>query len=69
MITSADVRMDPRVREQEWGNIGSTEDLKAITEERERIGRFFFRFPNGESGAGVIVLLISDAIYWSIVIS
>jgi broad specificity phosphatase PhoE len=44
---------DPRLREQDWGNFpkpGATLDLK---KERNKYGPFFYRFPNGESGADV----------------
>jgi hypothetical protein len=49
---TVDVRVDPRVREQEWGTIDTKEEMERIVAQRERVGRFFFRFPNGESGAG-----------------
>ncbi len=67
----ADIRMDPRVREQEWGIQGVSAlsavcartsfcimacvdptQMPMIEAERTRVGRFFYRFPNGESGAG-----------------
>lgn len=48
----AEIRVDPRVREQEWG-IQDPAQMRTIEMERERVGRFFYRFPNGESGAGV----------------
>ena len=47
------VRVDPRLREQEWGNLQPVSTAKALEQEREKVGRFFFRFPNGESGADV----------------
>jgi broad specificity phosphatase PhoE len=46
-------REEPRLREQDFGNF---QDRKAIQEaklERPQFGRFFYRFPNGESGADV----------------
>ncbi|KAL1530250.1 hypothetical protein AB1Y20_001165 [Prymnesium parvum] len=44
---------EPRIREQDFGNF---QDIAAMTEckaMRNRFGRFFYRFPNGESGADV----------------
>jgi broad specificity phosphatase PhoE len=48
-----EVREDPRLREQDWGNYMSPEINKKIDEERDRHGTFFYRMPNGESGADV----------------
>ncbi|KAK9721648.1 hypothetical protein K7432_003241 [Basidiobolus ranarum] len=45
---------EPRLREQDWGNFqASTEIMKMICEEREKYGHFYYRIPNGESGADV----------------
>lgn len=44
---------DPRLREQEWGHLRSAKDTKIIEEERDAYGPFYFRFPDGESGADV----------------
>lgn len=47
------VREEPRLREQEWGNLW---DRVAIDEQRNArndFGHFFFRFRHGESGADV----------------
>lgn len=46
---------DPQLREQDFGNFQSTENMRRlIMPERQRFGRFFYRFPNGgESGADV----------------
>jgi broad specificity phosphatase PhoE len=47
--------MCPRLREQEFGNMQSA-DFKAYREEQKYVGRFWYRFPTGESGAdGVLV--------------
>ena len=40
----------PRLREQEFGNLQSDE-FKKYREEQKRVGRFWYRFPTGESGA------------------
>ncbi|KAF8387968.1 hypothetical protein HHK36_026634 [Tetracentron sinense] len=47
------VREECRVREQDFGNFQVEERMKVIKETRERFGRFFFRFPEGESAADV----------------
>lgn len=44
---------DPRLREQDWGNFRSQEETAKIQEERYRYKTFYYRFPNGESGADV----------------
>ncbi|CAN6724719.1 unnamed protein product [Malus baccata var. baccata] len=47
------VREECRIREQDFGNFQVQERMKAIKETRERFGRFFYRFPEGESAADV----------------
>lgn len=47
------VREECRIREQDFGNFQVEERMKAIKVSRERFGRFFFRFPDGESAADV----------------
>ncbi|OWM85394.1 phosphoglycerate mutase-like protein AT74 [Punica granatum] len=47
------VREECRVREQDFGNFQVEERMKVIKETRERFGRFFYRFPEGESAADV----------------
>lgn len=44
---------DPDIREQDFGNYQNPEVMKQSAEERKKFGRFFYRFPNGESGADV----------------
>lgn len=46
-------REECRIREQDFGNFQVEERMKAIKDMRERFGRFFFRFPEGESAADV----------------
>jgi hypothetical protein len=38
---------------QDFGNFQDAEGKKREKAERLRFGRFFYRFPNGESGADV----------------
>lgn len=47
------VREECRIREQDFGNFQVAERMKVIKETREKFGRFFFRFPEGESAADV----------------
>ncbi|GLT90360.1 hypothetical protein SLE2022_082970 [Rubroshorea leprosula] len=47
------VREESRVREQDFGNFQVKARMQAIREARERFGRFFYRFPEGESAADV----------------
>lgn len=47
------VREECRVREQDFGNFQDTQKMKQLKEIRNKFGRFFYRFPEGESGADV----------------
>ncbi|KAK2419159.1 phosphoglycerate mutase protein AT74 [Trifolium repens] len=47
------VREECRIREQDFGNFQVQERMNAIKETRLRFGRFFYRFPEGESAADV----------------
>lgn len=47
------VREECRIREQDFGNFQVAERMKIIKETREKFGRFFYRFPEGESAADV----------------
>ncbi|TVU04316.1 hypothetical protein EJB05_50108, partial [Eragrostis curvula] len=49
----AGVREEPRLREQDFGNFQDREKMRVEKETRLRYGRFFYRFPNGESAADV----------------
>ena len=44
--------IEPRVREQEFGNLQG-ESFKEFRLEQMRVGRFYYRFPTGESGSDV----------------
>lgn len=46
-------REEPRLREQEWGHLKSTDDCKAIDIARDSYGPFYYRIPDGESAADV----------------
>ena len=45
--------VDPRLREQEWGNFQNQEKMNTIFKERDKVGKFYYRFKEGESGADV----------------
>ncbi|KAH7572011.1 hypothetical protein JRO89_XS04G0185200 [Xanthoceras sorbifolium] len=47
------VREECRIREQDFGNFQVRDRMKKIKETRERFGRFYYRFPEGESAADV----------------
>ena len=49
----AGVQEEVQLREQDFGNFQDTEGKRREKAERLRFGRFFYRFPNGESGADV----------------
>lgn len=45
---------EPRLREQDFGNFQpGTEEVERLWRERAEYGHFFYRIPNGESGADV----------------
>ena len=44
---------EPRLREQDFGNFQDKEKMRQNKAERARFGRFYYRFPQGESGADV----------------
>ncbi|KVI08501.1 phosphoglycerate mutase-like protein AT74H [Cynara cardunculus var. scolymus] len=47
------VREECRIREQDFGNFQVTEKMNVIKDTRQKFGRFFYRFPEGESAADV----------------
>lgn len=49
----AGVREEPRIREQDFGNFQDREKMRLEKKVRLRYGRFFYRFPDGESAADV----------------
>jgi len=55
-------REDARLREQDWGNFQNVEAVKLQLIERKKFGSFYYRFPNGESGADVYDRVTS---FWS----
>lgn len=46
-------REEPRIREQDFGNFQDPQKMRECKISRNEFGRFFYRFPNGESGADV----------------
>ena len=56
------IREDPRIAEQQFGNFQSTaiQDNKA---KRTDFGRFFYRFPSGESGFDVYNRISGESSY------
>ncbi|HLP71799.1 MAG TPA: phosphoglycerate mutase family protein [Bacteroidales bacterium] len=46
-------REEPRIREQEWGHFKTPGECRKIRKDRDRFGPFYYRIPDGESGADV----------------
>jgi broad specificity phosphatase PhoE len=44
---------DPRLREQDWGHLRDPDVNAEISRERKNFSRFYYRIPDGESGADV----------------
>jgi broad specificity phosphatase PhoE len=53
------VRFEPRLREQDWGTMKSSEEVAAAEAERDNVGSFHYRLPSGESGADVYLRVSS----------
>jgi len=47
------MREEPRVAEQQFGNFQNPHKVRTAKAERRTFGRFYFRFPDGESGLDV----------------
>ena len=47
------MRVEPRLREQDWANFQDPADIAEQKELRDRYGHFFYRFTQGESGSDV----------------
>ena len=58
-------REDPRIREQEFGNLADMATQPKVFAERDQLGHFFYRFSCGESGADVYdrVSLFLDTLF------
>jgi broad specificity phosphatase PhoE len=50
---STRVKEEPRLREQDWGNLQQLGDMDQQKAERDAYGHFFYRLAHGESGADV----------------
>lgn len=50
---SVEVSAEPRLREQDFGNFQNSTQMEETYLERQKFGRFYFRFPNGEAGTDV----------------
>lgn len=44
---------DPRLREQDWGHLRATDLNEEISQQRDNFSTFYYRIPDGESGADV----------------
>ncbi|KAJ9443720.1 Phosphoglycerate mutase-like protein AT74H [Diplonema papillatum] len=54
-----EVRIEPRVREQEFGNVQCSQAMARFKKLQITVGRFWYRFPEGESGADVYARVAS----------
>ena len=52
-VAAGDVRVEPRLREQDWANFQDPVDIAEQKALRDRYGHFYYRFTHGESGADV----------------
>jgi broad specificity phosphatase PhoE len=52
-VAERDVRVEPRLREQDWANFQDPADIAEQKEQRDRYGHFYYRFTHGESGSDV----------------
>jgi broad specificity phosphatase PhoE len=52
-VAEGDVRVEPRLREQDWANFQDPVDIAVQKAQRDRYGHFFYRFTEGESGSDV----------------
>ena len=59
--------IEPRIREQEFGNLQGDE-FREFRAEQQRVGRFWYRFPTGESGADVFgaIYRLLCARFWTV---
>lgn len=53
LIYRGEIFEDPRIREQERGNYRKQPLINELESQRDNYGTFFYRFPEGESGADV----------------
>ena len=44
---------DPRIREQDWGHLRHPDENEEIRRQRDGFSTFYYRIPDGESGADV----------------
>ena len=52
-VAERDVRVEPRLREQDWANFQDPADIAEQRAQRDRYGHFYYRFTHGESGSDV----------------
>ena len=58
-----EISQEPRLREQDFGNFQNPEAMGKIFAERQKFGRFYYRFPNGEAGTDVFDRMASFITY------
>lgn len=54
---------EPRLREQDFGNFQNISEMDKVLGERQKFGRFYYRFPDGEAGTDVFDRMASFITY------
>src|SRR5215204_3031123 len=49
----AEISEDPRIRELDWGHLRHPNENEEISKQRDNFSTFYYRIPDGESGADV----------------
>lgn len=57
------VSLEPRLREQDFGNFQDPDEMDDIFSDRQKFGRFYYRFANGEAGTDVFDRMASFITY------
>jgi broad specificity phosphatase PhoE len=52
-VPSEEMRIEPRLREQDWANFQDPDDIAEQKRQRNDYGHFYYRFTHGESGSDV----------------
>jgi broad specificity phosphatase PhoE len=60
---TVEISSEPRLREQDFGNFQNYTQMEEVFRERQKFGRFYYRFPNGEAGTDVYDRMASFITY------
>ena len=56
---------EPRLREQDWGNLQDPVEQEVQKRKRHEFGHFFYRLSHGESGADVDDRVAASSTSWN----